>query len=75
MRLFVDTNIIIEYIEHRLQYDAVRKIRAQWGQAPLRPLNKRSHVASLILFGKLEFTRYNYGQLLYPDVLQALKAE
>ena len=37
MRLFVDTNIIIEYIEHRLQYDAVRKIRAQWGQAPLRP--------------------------------------
>lgn len=26
MRLFVDTNIIIEYIEHRLQYDAVRKI-------------------------------------------------
>ena len=30
---------------------------------------------SRAIVAKLEFTRYNYGQLLYPDVLQALKAE
>jgi len=26
MRLFIDTNIIVEYIEHRQQYDSVRMI-------------------------------------------------
>ena len=26
MRLFLDTNIILEYIEHRLQYESVRRI-------------------------------------------------
>lgn len=41
----------------------------------IHPDSRVTDCRGVIISINKEFTRYNYGQLLYPDVLQALKAE